>query len=493
MSEDDLAATESEMPLPFGISAETGRPLSGVSEKTIDAHLTEEIEHPSDTTVLKHRTEQSAKAWGVIGGVDAKDLAQAGWAVLFSPDVVQEIKDALQPLLDHRKNQAKDLFKVFDGAKSYQKGETADAWLARQGEGLRLETVDPALGVPYYLLIVAPPESIPFEFQYYLDLYWAVGRLWFSKPDQFRRYADSVVRYETMSCVQTARRVNVFATKHDFDRATQLFVRQVAEPLVNGDPPTKPIGNPQGFELQAFIGRDATKETLRNILRGAGPYGPPALLFSGTHGMAFESHDRRQEAAQGAIVCQDWGGYGSINESHWFSSVDVPDDARVHGLIHFVFACYSAGYPREDNFDRLSASPRTVAAKAMLSGLPQTLLSHANGGALAVLGHIDRAWAFSFQSPRRRSQTQGFRDVIARLLLGEPIGHATDSFNLRWAALSTQLAEQQNDHLHHGIDLNRRTYANLWVARDDARNYIIFGDPAVRLRVENMPELVRAS
>ena len=39
---------------------------------------------------------------------------------------------------------------------------------------------------------------------------------------------------------------------------------------------------------------------------------------------------------------------------------------------------------------------------------------------LAVIGHVERAWGYSFISDRGGSQTQGFRDVIGRLLRGEP-------------------------------------------------------------------------
>jgi hypothetical protein len=72
-----------------------------------------------------------------------------------------------------------------------------------------------------------------------------------------------------------------------------------------------------------------------------------------------------------------------------------------------------------------------------------------------------------------------------RILSGERIGQATDSFNQRWGTLSNEL-----------LDLTRRredgdaipdsALATRWVARNDARNYIILGDPAVRLRVEDM-------
>ena len=85
--------------------------------------------------------------------------------------------------------------------------------------------------------------------------------------------------------------------------------------------------------------------------------------------------------------------------------------------------------------------------------------------------------------------TEGFRDVIGRIMQGDRLGQATDQFNIRWAALSTELSETL-DQARMGLELDPRILANQWVARDDARNYVLFGDPAVRLRVEDMPALV---
>jgi hypothetical protein len=100
---------------------------------------------------------------------------------------------------------------------------------------------------------------------------------------------------------------------------------------------------------------------------------------------------------------------------------------------------------------------------------------------------MERAWAYSFLGDKGGSQSQGFRDVIGRLLRGERIGQATDVFNTRWAALSVQLAETQRD-LQFGADISLKTLGRMWVARDDARNFMIFGDPAVRLREEDLPQ-----
>jgi hypothetical protein len=471
-----------DAPIPFGISARTGLPLNVLTDDAVEAMLRGEREPSPEAAALAGRAEAAGLVFGIEGGIDANDLSQAGWGILFGPSVDQKVKDALKPLLDHRRAQAKP-FKTFDGPDGFLKGDTAEGWLKRRK--VRMDVVDPELGVPFYLLLVGPADEIPFEFQYYLDIYWAVGRLWFETPEEFRQYAESVVQYEKAAAVPTGRGAVMFATEHDFDPATQAFMRQVASPLALGQDGRQSVWKRQRFELETFLGeQQATKSALRNILRGK-EHGTPALLFSGSHGMDFEFNDARQHGAQGAIVCQDWGGLGDIKEEHWFSASDVPADANVHGMIHFFFACHGGGCPELDNYDRLNTQPRRIAQKPFFSRLPQKMLSHPQGGALAVLAHLDRAWAYSFQTQKGGPQIQGFRDVIGRLLCGQRIGQATDMFNIRWAALSSVLADLHAD-LRLGADVPMKTLGNLWVARDDARNFMILGDPAVRLRVEDM-------
>lgn len=470
--------------LPLGVSARTGHPLHGLSDDAIAASLGRP-EPAIAQVALGGRADPAAVSFAIEGSYDASDLGQAGWGVIFAPGVDQQIKDALQPLLDRRRSQGADPFVVFDGPTGYQPGDTATAWLARQG--VRPDVVDPAQGVPFYLLLVGSAEDLPFTFQYGLDLYWGCGRLWFPSADQFRAYAESVIAYETAPAVPTSRQVAVFAPRHGFDAATGLFNSQVALPLINGDGRKPiPLGSRQSFAMRDFTGDAATRQALHDIFTGTMAGGSPALLFSGGHGMQFDLGDARQADAQGALVCQDWPGYGAIAPDHWFAGADVPAAAKVHGLVHVLFACHGGGCTSHDEFDRLGAAPRQIAERPFFARLPQALLAHREGGALAVLAHIERAWAYAFQSAGGEGQIQGFRDVAGRLLRGERIGQATDMFNIRWAALSTELAEMQAD-AGRGIDVPLATLGRLWVARDDARNFMVFGDPAVRLRVEDMP------
>lgn len=471
-----------------GIFADTGLPLCEINISAA-AELAQNAQDPRNAELLaKHKYDTATVShYGAVGDVDPANLAETGWGIVFHANASQEIKSALQPLIEHRRLQAGRLFRVFENADGYRTGESCSGWLARHK--VRLDVVDPGNDVPYYLMLAGSPQEIPFEFQYLLDIYWAVGRLHFDEPADYRRYAESVVAYEKAVALPHTRSAAIFATSHEFDKATELFAKQVALPLSKGDGTRKPLGEKQNFRLDSFVGDRATKETLSRLLQGKITNGPPALLFTGSHGIGFRPDDPRLPETQGALVCQDWPGWGKISANDWFAAGDVPAEAQVHGLIHFFFACYGAGCPQVDDFfSRPGQRPEQISPRPLIAKLPQKLLAHPNGGALAALGHVDRAWSYSFYSEKAGAQLQGFQDVMGRLLRGERLGQATDQFDVRRAALSSELTDILRERGFGNIKISDQQIANLWIARNDARNYIILGDPAVRLRVEDLTD-----
>ncbi len=291
--------------------------------------------------------------------------------------------------------------------------------------------------------------------------------------------------YETAATLPHEKRAAIFTVKNDGDRATGLLHDQVARPMVTGSPTVRTLAGFKGFQLTPLLGEDATKAGLSALLSGASNAAAPALLFTGSHGVKFRMEDPSQREKQGAILCQDWPGHGAVAPEHLFTAADIPADAKIHGLMHFFFACYGGGCPKEDNFGLGTGQPpRQLVEEAIVARLPQRLLTN---GALASLAHIDRAWAYSFQNSRSAPQVQEMRDVMVRILQGQRIGQATDSFNMRWAVLSAELQESQN--LRESFSdqiVSSALLANRYVARNDARNYLILGDPAVRLRTEAM-------
>jgi hypothetical protein len=71
------------------------------------------------------------------------------------------------------------------------------------------------------------------------------------------------------------------------------------------------------------------------------------------------------------------------------------------------------------------------------------------------------------------------------VLAGVRVGLALDFFNLQWSTLAASLGVLQGKQTA-GLPVATASLANLFVARDDARNYVLLGDPAVKLRVDDM-------
>lgn len=406
-------------------------------------------------------------------GIDCRRLDETGWGVIFPRGVAEEVRRALAPLLDHRREQAGRREESYYRELLYEPGETKAGFLARHGVGPG--PADPRK-LPYYLLIVGGPEEISFHFQYQLDVQYAVGRLHLGTAEEYSRYALNVVAAETGRVVRP-RRAAFFGASNPDDRATELSLRLLVEPLADG------VEGQGGWEVERVFAAPATRATLAELLGGERT---PALLFTAGHGVGFRSDDPRQRSDQGALLCQDWPGprawRGPVPPEHYLAACDVDDSAELAGLIAFHFACYGAGTPRHSSFTD-GAQQRVIAPQSFVARLPQRLLAHPRGGALAVVGHVDLAWTFSFVWPQAGEQTEVFASTLGRLLEGYPVGAAMEYFNQRHAELAAELSHEIEE-ARHGAPPDPLTLSTLWTAHNDARAYLVLGDPAVRLAVE---------
>ena len=52
----------------------------------------------------------------------------------------------------------------------------------------------------------------------------------------------------------------------------------------------------------------------------------PAVLLTASHGMGWPKGHANQLAAQGALLCQDWTGFGAVQPSQYLAAADVADD-----------------------------------------------------------------------------------------------------------------------------------------------------------------------
>jgi hypothetical protein len=421
---------------------------------------------------------------------DLTPLNVGGWGAIFAaPDdqTVARLKDALKPLLDRRRGQASGKYR--DDLVFVPNKDTRESFFRRVGIA-PAEPVSPKI-LPYYLLIVGSPIDIPYNtFQYPLDANYAVGRIHFSDGRgghdyaAYRDYAERVIAAEDAPA--RPRRLTFFAPYAAGDKATIASAGRLIMPLRE-----KLRG--QVFDNEylrewdmpdPFYGADANKDRLRTLLGGMDT---PGIVFTATHGMEFRADDPLQAAGQGALICGDWRGpnTGAITPDMYFAGSDVEGD--LNGLIAFHFACFSAGTPPLDDF---SHTRQQIAPAAFVAALPTQMLKR---GALAAIGHVERAWGTSFQwAGLAESQVGAFENTLQLMIEGKPVGHAMQQMNQRYLTLSAALqalrydldGEFSNPRLQKDLE---DQFAYTWTANNDARGYVIVGDPAVRAAVTGTP------
>lgn len=468
-----------------GINYSTGAPLfEFIEEKIFIKEILESLRQNAEEIQSLTRASLVSKVF--LGEMersvlDFGDPITAGWTYLVNEDNpnFDEIIQIIQPLAEHRGMKDPKAPLIFHN-------ESPDEWI----DWLQENYFAPELEmkkVPHYILIVGGPDLIPFHFQPLLDSAASVGRIDFDSMEDLKTYINKIIHLEKAPSPIVSRDTIVFATNHGVDArgrfdATYFSHHYMAKPLADH------IRNQCGFNTHSIMADDATKVNLLEILRKF----KPALIFTASHGLAAPNESiELQKQLNGAICCHQID-IEPIDQ-RLFTANDVPiNEPFLEGSIFFQFACFGYGTPAESDFMHWFNNPTLNTKEDFIAALPKILLAHPRGP-LAFIGHVDTAWLHGFDDPnnphileRWHPRIAPFVKIINMLLAVQPIGLAMADMNKRYDLGNAQLTSIF-DRLKRGKiqmteDFQIRL-ANAFIHRSDAQNYMVFGDPAVRLRI----------
>lgn len=408
----------------------------------------------------------------VPGEVNPANLDEAGWGLVVPTGTPPAVFDALEPLLATRRAQAGARFRILN----YLPDEDAKAFLTRHGSILA-PVVDPAT-VPYYLLLVGDPTTIPFDLQAVLARYYAVGRLTFDTPEEYVHYANAVAaRDATMESPVAAAMLFApgAANQPALDGAEALIVDSLSKAVRKRVP-----------AVQTLVGTLATRQALSRALignRDETERERPDLLVTVTQSLIFPPGHERQNAEQGSLLCAHSGTAaepGAALGDRVFSAADIPDEADFRGLIAVHVGSFCAGTGRLDSLAvQAFREELLLAPEPFVAGLPRRVLGHERP-ALAVIGQTDRLTLCGPAHERWSKLGAVLRDLLARLVRGDRVGHAFSHTSLGWAPASSELAGSLADVAYGSAPVNNLQIASSWAHKELLRSLVVLGDPAVR-------------
>ena len=379
-----------------------------------------------------------------------------------------ELLQALTPLHKRRKGLSPLYYSPPDGLTG---DDAALAWMEAHADVLYAE--------PHYLLLVGSIDDLPFALQQCLSLGHTVGRLSLPSLEAYAQYALRVVRAETNRAPTEGQPVGPgqgFLFLPDLDPATTLTHNTIVGPLRQRLPARK-----KGLTVTVLEAAQALRYKLLPQLEQL----PPAsLLVTGSHGC---EHPVRDSIFLGALQDQ---------AKDLVRGSDIPPLSRCveDGLV-VLFACNSAGCHGVRPVEPLAADGDGRPRADILAQLPVAMLSHPRGP-LAVVGHVDPIWVVGMRSRDGRLPDAvnhpglvGFQSMAERLVQGKRLGEATWPFReavprhlLEYQRLCTVQLEKVQSGKQPLTQADHQALVYAWIAWNDARCWVILGDPAVRLR-----------
>jgi hypothetical protein len=385
-----------------------------------------------------------------------------------------QIAQILQPLAVHRGMKDPSAPLVFSGEPEDSWGD----WLQDNYYALKLAGKKP----PHYVLMVGGPKLLPFHFQSLMDTVANVGRVEFDTTEELKQYVEKIIRLETAPDPVVNREVILFAPDGGMHDPTYFSREYMVKPLAQH------ISQQLNFKANALMGPEATKTKLAGALKGA----KPALVYTASHGLGLTGAPLgQQKSLNGAICCQ---AAGQLTRQDLFCADDVPaNEPFLEGAVFFQFACFGYGTPAQSDYSHWTDGvPKQYAEEDFVASLPKRLLAHPRGP-IAYVGHLDTAFLHGFTDPgdlfileRWSNRIEPFVNAVDQLLEVQPSALAMGDMNQKYSIYNVMLSSV-SDRLKRGTfswtpDTERRFVDN-WIVRNDAQNYMVFGDPAAALRI----------
>ncbi|WP_437631112.1 hypothetical protein [Sorangium sp. So ce854] len=429
----------------------------------------------ADTTDRKDVTPEHF--WDETG--DPDDLEEQRWGVIAPEGAEGDRLIALvQPLIDARREAQGGHEVMIYRAPSAMSHEEVARWRKQRFD----VSVDLARDLPRYLLILGDLHEVPLALQQHQSTDGFVGRLCFREERAYEAYVDKVLRWEKARA--EAAGSAKFFTVHDRTAATTIGYRSLVQPaiaqLARYKLDVADLGDQDEPSPDAFL--EAVKRP------------EPTVLFSVSHGAGAPRGGWRTEGDQ-----RDRQGAMSFGGDK-LSGGDLGDAPFLPGGIWFMLACYGAGTPDVSAYwhwlERLKQSghfggqTHSVLAglpqggqRPFIARLPQAVLANPNGP-LAVMGHVDLAWTYSFQerdTGRALPRPSKFVEVVRATLETSRAGSAFRELLKASILTNVELTSLYENAERLGAAPDPARLGHLWMLRQDLSGYVLLGDPAVRL------------
>ena len=336
--------------------------------------------------------------------------------------------------------------------------------------------------LPHYLLLYGTPDEIPWEVQYLLNTFRAVGRLDLGrgpgedaeKDEGLKRYVKALIG-DWAGLAANPRRAVVWSVdlgKGDITRFMYTLIAEKVHADLAGD-------SDIGANAVFLRGEDATAERLTAELARA-PEAPPGLVVTTSHGRTGPlgdptamraalglPEDRNRRLVEPRALLKDW---------------------QPNGAVWYAHACCSAGSDKESSFLGLVEEGSTVhqvlrkvaELGSTVAPLPRALLG-AERPLRAFVGHVEPTFDWTIRDPETGlTLTKDIREALyPELYRQQPVGLAFGAWHGRVGPLYTEYDSARQRYLR-GKKTEAAMLYHLLAARD-VRGTVILGDPTAAL------------